>query len=152
MCISDRRSSGLTLRSGSVSASPPLLRFNPRCHFSARISLSFASLVAYARQNLWLLRARDLGPAAAATSPHALSKTPICHAFRYSRFTRDFRLPSERRRRCHHPLPSCLPLMLKWNERQTAIFRRFAGWRWRVSERALRRGEGCFCAMDFMTL
>ena len=50
------------------------------------------------------------------------------------------------------PLPSCLPLMLKWNEHQTAIFRRFAGWRWRVSKRALKTGEGCFCAMDFMTL
>ena len=36
-----------------------------RCH-------SRPSLVAYARQNLWLLRARDLGPAAAATSPCAL--------------------------------------------------------------------------------
>ena len=82
------------------------VRFNPRCHFSARISLSFASLVAYACQNLWLRRARDLGPAAAATTPHARRPVPICHAFQYSRFTQDFRIPSERRRRC--PSPSLL--------------------------------------------
>ena len=49
----------------------------------------------------------------------------------------------------HYQMYIVLPQMLKWNEHQTAIFRRFAGWRWRVSERALQERRGLLLRYGF---
>ena len=75
-CVSERADHDITrrfiLRRGSASAASILVVISPlafRCH-------SRPSSVASARQNLWLRRARDLGPAAAAPQPRLVPENP----------------------------------------------------------------------------